>query len=224
MSEVVVEKDVIMTLQGFWEKNSKKILMVLGVVALAVGGWYAYGEFVKKPAEEKAADAMFKAEEYFAMDSCKLALNGDGSIKGFLNVMQNYSGTKAANLAQYYAGICYLKMGEYQQSVNKLNDFSTSSLPVQMVAYGALADAYSELNKKEDALTYYKKAATTNTNDEMGSAEYLWRAAQLLETMNKNSEAFEIYKEIKAKYPKAKQDIDKYIYKTGTPKNELSVQ
>ena len=167
---------------------------------------------------------MFKAEDYFAKDSFKLALDGDGTNKGVLNVIKTFSGTKAANLAHYYAGVSYLHLGDFNKAIENLKDFSTDSRPVQMVAYGALADAYSELKKNDDAISYYKKAASTFTEDEITSGEYLWRAGQLCETLNKNKEALEFYKEIKEKFPKSRQnEIDKFIYRLSIEKNEFSV-
>ena len=218
------EKDLLLGLQNFWETYQKKILIAVGAVVVVVGGWYSYNQFVKAPKELQAQEALFKAEDYFAKDSFKLALDGDGTNKGVLNVIKTFSGTKAANLAHYYAGVSYLHLGDFNKAIENLKDFSTDSRPVQMVAYGALADAYSELKKNDDAISYYKKAASTFTEDEITSGEYLWRAGQLCETLNKNKEALEFYKEIKEKFPKSRQnEIDKFIYRLSIEKNEFSV-
>ena len=221
MSEL--EQDYLLKIQGFWATYQKKILTVVGAVAVVFGGWYAYNEFVKAPKELKAQEALFKAEEYFGKDSFNLALNGDGTTKGVLNVIKNFDGTKAANLAHYYAGVSYLHLGDYSKAVENLKDFSSDSRAIQMFAYGALADAYSELKKNDDAISYYKKAASTFTEDEVTSGEYLWRAGQFCETINKNKEALEFYKEIKEKFPKCRQgEIDKFIYRLSIEKNEFS--
>ncbi len=219
------EKDYFLNILKFWETNQKRILTVLGTIALVIGGWYAYSEFIVAPNEQKAQETIFKAEEYFAQDSSKKVLDGDGTTKGVLYVIKNYSGTKAANLAHYYAGVSYLKLGDFNKAVEHLKDFSSKSAPLQMVAYGALADAYSELKKNDLAVDNYKKAASTFPVDELTSAEYLWRAGQLLETVNKPKEALDLYKEIKTKFPKAKAgEIDKYIYRLSIEKNEFSVK
>lgn len=225
MSEQLdLEQEFLPKLQNFWATYQKKILTVVGGAAIVVGGYYAYTEFVKAPKEQKAQEALFKAEEYFGMDSSRMVLDGDGTNKGVLNVIKNFSGTKAANLAHYYAGVSYLKLGDFAKALENLKDFSSNSKPVQMIAYGALADAYSELKKNDDAISYYKKAAAEFPTDEITSAEYLWRAGQLCETINKNKEALELYKEIKSKFPKAKQgEIDKFIYRLSIEKNDLSI-
>ncbi|MGL1213457.1 tetratricopeptide repeat protein, partial [Vibrio parahaemolyticus] len=91
----------------------------------------------------------------------------------------------------------YLKLGEFQNAINQLKDFSTDAKQVQMAAYGAMGDAYAELNKKTEAVEFYQKAGTAFEKDEFGSSEYLFRAALLNETLGKTKEALEIYKTIK---------------------------
>lgn len=218
------EHDYLLRATEFWKKSQKTILTIVGGVIVVIGGIYAYNEFVKEPKEQKAQEALFKAEEYFGQDSSRKVLDGDGTSKGVLFVIKNFSGTNAANLAHYYAGVSYLHLGEYAKAVEHLKDFSTDSRPIQMVAYGALADAYSELKKNDEAISYYKKAASTFTEDDLTSAEYLWRAGQFCETINKKKEALDFYKEIKANFPKAKQgEIDKFIYRLSIEKNDFSV-
>jgi tetratricopeptide (TPR) repeat protein len=205
-------------------KIQKPLLGAIVAVLVLGGGWFAYQQYVVKPKEEKAAEALFKAEQYFAMDSSKLVLNGDGQYKGVLNVISNFGGTKAANLAHYYAGISYLKLGEFENAVKHLKDFSTDAKQVQLLATGCLGDAYAELNKKEEAIDAYKKAAATFEEDETNASEYLFRAALLLETTGKTQEALELYKSLKTKFPKTDKGFqaDKYIYRLSIEKNDLA--
>lgn len=212
--------------RGFWEKFQRPIIAAGIAIILIAGGYLAYKKLYKEPAEEKAVDAMFKAEEYFRNDSLRLALNGDGQNKGFLNIIKNNGGTKAANLAHFYAGVCYLKLNDYNNAVKYLKDFKTGAAQIQMLAYGRLADAYSEQGKKEDAVEYYKKAGNYFEEDEFNSSEFLFRAGYLLESMGKNKEAVEVYKELKEKYPKTEKGFsaDKYIYRLSIEKNEFSVK
>lgn len=211
---------------GFWEKNRKVIIGVSVAIIVVVGGWLLYKNMIVGPKEERAAEAMFKAEEYFRTDSLAVALNGDGQNKGFLNVIKNFDGTKAANLAHFYAGVIYLKTHDFNNAVKHLKDFETESKQIQMVAYGRLGDAYSELGKKDEAVDYYKKAGKQFEADEFNSSEFLFRAGYLLESMGKNKEAIDIYKEIKEKYPKTEKgfSIDKYIYRLSVEKNDFSVK
>ncbi len=207
--------------QGFWEKFQKPILIIVAALVIGVGGWYGYTEYIVKPKEEKASDILFKAQQYFTMDSSNLVLNGDGQSKGVLFVINNYGGTKAANLSKYYAGVSYLKLGDFNNAVKYLKDFSTDAKQIQLMAYGCLGDAYSELNKKEEAVSNYKKAAAAFEEDESNSAEYLFRAALLEEAGGKTKEALDLYKELKEKFPKTEKGFqaDKYIYRLSIEKN-----
>lgn len=210
----------------FWIKYKNLIIGLLAAIILVVSGWLLYKNLVVKPKEERAAEAVFKAEEYFRNDSITLALNGDGQNRGFLNIIKNFDGTKAANLSHFYAGTIYLRTNDFNNAVKHLKDFSTDSKQIQMIAYGRLADAYSEQGKKDDAVTNYKKAGSYFPEDETNSSEFLFRAGYLLESMGKNKEAVDVYKELKQKFPKTEKgfSIDKYIYRLSVEKNDFSVK
>lgn len=212
------EEVIIAKAKDFWDKYNKPVLIALAAIIVLAGGYFGYQNFIKKPKEEKAADAIFKAEEYYRLDSVKLALNGDGQYPGFLSVMNKYSGTDAANLANFYAGSCYLKLGDNANAVKYLKKFSSSAKQIQARAYKLLGDAYADMGKNSDALEYYKKAANHFTEDQANSAEALFMAAYFADRVMKDSkEAISLYKELKEKYPNTQQglDADKYLAQLG---------
>jgi len=225
VSNVHVRQEPVTRAQGYWKKYYKAAAIVVAASIIGLGAWFAYDAWVVQPKEEKAEDAVFKAQQYFAQDSLRLALNGDGTNKGFLYIINNYSGTKTANTAKYYAGVCNLKLGNYNEAIKYLKDFTTDSKPVQMLAYGCLGDAYGEANKKGDAVDAYKKAATTFEDDQANSSEYLFRAALLNEVLGKNKEALDMYKQLKDKFPATMRgsQVDKYIYRLSIEPNDFSV-
>jgi tetratricopeptide (TPR) repeat protein len=199
----------------FAKKNQKSLTTLLVIVVVVLAGYFGFTELYQKPREVKAADALFAAEKYFAQDSSNFVLNGDGTSKGALYVIKEFSGTNAANLAKYYAGISYFRTGDFNKCIDYLNDFSTNAKQVQAIAYGTIGDAYSELKKNDEAVAAYKKAGAHFPEDEGISSEYLFRAAALLEANGKVDDAIAIYKDIKAKYPKTEKGFtaDKYIYR-----------
>lgn len=226
--QVVESGDTLLKMESFWQKNSKQILIAVGVIVIAIAGWYGYQSLVVAPKEDEAAGYIYKAEADFRKDSLTRALKGstETKSKGFLYVLNNYSGTKAGNLAKYYAGICYLRTGDFNNAVKYLSDFSTDAKQIQMMAYGALGDAYGELNKNDEAVASYKKAAATFDADQLNASEYLFRAGLKLEIMGKTKEAVEVYKELKEKFPQTEKgyQADKYIYRLSIEPNELSVK
>lgn len=222
----VVEKNALLRLQKFWFHYKTQISAVVIALIVIFGGWYGYVQLILNPREQKASEMIYQAQEYFAMDSCRLALNGDGTSKGFNYIINNFGGTKTANLAHFYAGVCYLKLGQFDNAIKYLSDFSTGSKQIQMIAYGTLADAYSEKNEMDKAVNYYQKAAQTFPSDENNSAEYLFRAGLLSETLGKNEDALKFYKKIKSDFPKSDKatQIDKYIYRLSIEANDFSTK
>lgn len=204
--------------KDFWSKYNRQITIIATIIILAGGGWLVYKYFYKEPNELKASDAIYKAEEYYRMDSLQKALNGDGLNPGFLRVISKYGGTDAGNLAHFYAGDIYLKLADYAKAVKHLKDFKTSSKQIQARTYKLLGDAYAELGKNQDAFDSYKKAAHYYEDDQENSSEYLFMAAYFADrVMKKTKEATELYKELKEKYPRTEKGInaDKYLAQLG---------
>lgn len=214
---------VVAKAKDFWTKYSKQIMIACTVIIVAVGGYYIYQNFFKNPKEAKAGESMFRAEEYYRMDSVNKALNGDGQNPGFLRIIKQYGGTKAGKLARFYAGSCYIKLNDNQNAITQLKKFSTSSKPLQAKAYKLLGDAYGDLGKNNEALEYYKKAAHHFEADETSSAEALFMAAYLdHKVINNTKEAIELYTELKKKFPEVRLSgesvselADKYLAQLG---------
>jgi tetratricopeptide (TPR) repeat protein len=206
------------SLNNFWTKYSKVITLVAGILIVTIAGFYSYQEFYQAPRKKKAVEAMFRAEDYYRQDSASLALNGDGQNLGFLAVINRYSGTKAANLANFYAGSCYLKLNDNAKAIDYLKKFSTDSELLQARAYKLLGDAYGDIGKNAEAVSYYKKAGNHFEKDEVNSPEYLFMAAYFADQVMKDSkQAIEIYEEIRAKFPRSQQsyDAEKYLARLG---------
>lgn len=190
--------------EHWYHQNNKMINNILiGIIAI-VAGFFAYNRFFKEPKIEKANDAMFRAQTYFGLDSLNWALNGDGANPGFLSIMDKYSGTPAANLSHYYAGVCYLKLGDFAKAEKHLKDFDGKGTMVALVAKGALGDTYMELNKVDDALKAYQEAAS-DANNILLTPIYLERQAMAYEIKNNQAEATKIYKRIVDEYPSSQQ-------------------
>lgn len=209
--------DLISRATGFWAANGKKVLTTLSILMVVVIGIFAYKNLISEPKEAKASEAMFRAQDYFGQDSVRMALNGDNINPGFLKIIDKFSGTKVANLAHFYAGSCYLKLGDFSKAIVQLKDFSTDSKQIQARALSLLGDAYSELGKKEEAAQNYSKAGKMFDKDDFNSPEYLFRAGYLYESIGKNKDAIDMYKIIKEKYAKSERgfDIDKYLARLG---------
>ena len=192
-----------------WDQYSKQLSLVALIIIFIVGAWYAYQEFYQSPKEKKAVEALFRAEEYYRKDSIALALNGDGQNLGFIKLIEKHNGTQAANLACFYAGSCYLKIGDNAKAITYLEKFSSDSKITQARAYKLLGDAFGDSGKNQEALEYYKKAGHYFEKDEVNSPDYLFMAAYFADqVMKDNAEAIALYEEIRSKYPRSQQSFD----------------
>ncbi|GAA3575493.1 tetratricopeptide repeat protein [Snuella lapsa] len=215
--------------EAFVEKNQKYIFIIIGVVALVVLGTLGYKEFIAKPKQTAAMNDMFQAQKYFDQaingvekDSLfNLALNGGEGKYGMLDIINEYSGTPAANLANYYAGTAYLRLKDYKKAVEHLSDFSSEDEVLAPLAKGNIGDAFVQLNQPEDALGYYEQAAKMR-NNEYTTPMYLYKAGAVALDLGKADKALEYFKRIKEEYPNATEasTIDVFIGKAQALANK----
>jgi len=199
--------------QSFFEKNQMKILGVVGLVLLLIAGYLIYKIAYQEPREKTAMAQMYKAEYQFQRDSFALALESPGAgYDGFLDIIDNYNGTKAANMAKYYAGICYLNLNRYDDALSYLGSYHESGNVTSITKYGAMGDAASENNDLEQALDYYYKAANGPGNKEL-TPYYLNKAGLLAKKLQRKEEAVKAFERIAADYPGSTEaaDASKYI-------------
>ena len=198
--------------EQYLEKNRKWLLIGVTVLVLLVVGYIAYSNLYSKPHELEAQVQAFYAEQQFAKDSFQVALNGDGNNLGFLQVLSDYSGTKMGNLSRYYAGICYRELGDLDNAIKYLKDYSLEDKMLAPVALGAIGDCYVEKGDATTGLTYYSKAIDYRENG-LTTPIFLLKRGLLYEGMSKWGEALNDYQLIKDSYPRSAQarDIDKFI-------------
>lgn len=198
--------------QDFFEKHQKTILAALLGIVLLVGGYLAYSLGYKAPQEKAAQMAVYKAQEQFARDSFALALeNPGGGFEGFLDIIDNYGGTKAGNLAKYYAGVSYLNLGRFPEAIDYLESFSAAGDVTPIMKSGALADAYAENGNLDKALGLYKQAANAE-NNEFLTPYYLYKYAMLSKKQGNASDAAAAFERIKKDYPNSTEAAEAERY------------
>lgn len=180
------------------ERHPKATVGVLIAVLVLVGGYFGF-QYFKDNQEAEAQQEMFQAIYYFESDSLDLALNGDGNNLGFINIIDDYGITDAANLANFYAGTAYLKQGKFEVARLYLEDFSSSDLLVQARAYSLVGDTYMEEGDYEQAASFYNKAANYKPN-KFFSPAYLMKAALAFEKSSQDQKAIAAYDKIINEY------------------------
>jgi tetratricopeptide (TPR) repeat protein len=198
--------------EKFVEENKNVIMGFVAAIILVIGGYMAFQNYYIQPMEKEATNELFHAKKYFEQDSLNLALNGDGQYRGLVDISQEYSMTKIGNLANYYAGVAYYRLGDYENAISYLDKFSGDDKMVAPIAKGVIGDSFVALNQLEDALDYYSKAADMGDNDFI-SPLYLQKAGNVAMEIGKFAKAEGFFNKIKENYPKSAegQSIDKFI-------------
>lgn len=203
-------------LTAFYDEKKNIVNTSVSVVLVLVVGYFVYTKMIKEPNEEKAANALAYPQLYFQADSLNLALNGDGKHKGLDKVAKQFGGTDAGNLANYYTGVSYLKMGEFPKAIKALQEFEGHGTLLAYQAWGALGEAYMETGNKAKAIEYFKKA-TDDKTDVLLTPMYLFQLGLAYEANNNPKDAKDAFKRVRDEFPKSMQarDIDKELARLG---------
>ncbi len=187
----------------FLENKKNRVIVfsvggLLAAIVLGLAGYNFYITDLNKTAQEE----LFQAQFYFEADSLGLALNGDGNSYGFLEIIDEFPGTKVANLSHFYAGASYLRLGDFDGAIRYLQEFSSSDYLVQARAYALIGDAYLEKDEFENAADYYQQAADYKANEHF-SPVYLKKLAIARENGGDLTGAMSAYQVIIDKFPQS---------------------
>ena len=194
----------------FFSSNKKAILIAVSAIIIACAGIFLYHRFGYIPARQEALGQMFPAEANFRNGEYEIALNGDGNVLGFAQVIDNY-GSKAGKAVYLYAGICELNLGNWNEAISYLKSYNGRDKIMKARATACIGDAYTGLNDYAQAVKYFEKAAATADN--AFAATYLLKAGVAYEALGNYDAALKAYDTIKNDYPMSMEamDIDKYI-------------
>ncbi|WP_299336822.1 tetratricopeptide repeat protein [uncultured Psychroserpens sp.] len=203
-------------------KNQKGIFVVVGLAALIVLGYLGYNKYIAEPKAEEAMNEMYTAQKYFdeavnaatGKDSLyNLALKGGEGKFGMVEIADQYSGTPAGNLANYYAGMAYLNTKDYTNAVKYLSGFSSDDNALSPIAKGGLGDAFVQLEQLPEALEYYEQAIKAAGDNSYTAPLYLFKAANVAQTLGNSEKALEYYKRIKSDFSLSDQatNIETFI-------------
>lgn len=172
-------------------------LVVLALIIVAIFG----GKKWMDGRESKAQTYLTQGQTYMAQGEFAKALNGEGKYPGFTKIAADYSFTDAANLANYFAGLCYFKEHKIKEAIQALESFSPQNdHSISAQATAALANAYAQDGQIEKAADTFLKAADIADNAAM-SPEFLVQAGELFIKADQKDKALKAFKEVKEEFP-----------------------
>lgn len=198
--------------EQFLENHLNLVLYVIGGIIIVVLGFLGIQKFMIAPKNVEAQEQIFAAQDYFSKDSFELAINGDGINLGFLDIIEDYGSTKAGKLANYYTGISYLHLGEYELAIDYLKKFNTDDMLLAPLTQSAIGDAYVELEDYNKAISSYKSALAENEN-EFTTPSIMVKLALVYEAQGEKEKAIETLETVKADYPRSSEvaNVEKSI-------------
>jgi tetratricopeptide (TPR) repeat protein len=205
--------EIVSRSEKFIENNKKNITYGIIAIAVLIGFVPAYHSLYLKPKAKNAAVALFKGEQYFMKDSFNLALNGNGvDYDGFEYIIDKFGGTKQANLAKAYAGICYYNLGDNENAIKILKSFKSDDENISPAIIGFIGDCCVDAGNIKEGVSYFVKAAAKANNDFL-SPLYLKKAGLAYEELRQYDDAVKAYTTIKEKHAASMEssDIEKYI-------------
>ena len=206
-AEAVVE--AVSKTEKFFQENGKLIAYICAAFVVVCAIVFCWFKFAYQPKVNEAQGQMAAAEQSFRAADYELALNGDGNALGFVQIIDEY-GKKAGKAVYFYAGVCELQLGEWEQAIKYLESYKGKDTILAARATACIGDAYVGLEDYKKALGYFEKAAQA---DNMYAAGYLLKAGAVAEALGENEKALSFYKKIKDQYPQSIEayDVDKYI-------------
>lgn len=214
---IVDVEEVLSKTELYVEENKQSLITIASIFIAIVGGYLAYNFIYLAEEEKTASSEMFTAQRYFEVDSLNKAIDGDGLSLGFIEIAENYGSTKSGNLAKYYLGLSYLKLGNYEEAIESLESFDGDDQIVASQAIGAIGDAHMEMGNTDEAITYYLKAAENNNNS-FTTPLFLKKAGVANEELGNFDMAVKLYERIKNEFGETIEgsQMEKYIARAKT--------
>ncbi|RYE36818.1 MAG: tetratricopeptide repeat protein [Sphingobacteriaceae bacterium] len=204
---------------NFVRENQKSLTFIVTAVLALIVIYFAYQKFYLAPREVTASNQMYVAQDFWEKKDWDKAINGDAGYPGFAKIVDEYSNTKAANLAYYYLGVAYLNKGDFKKAAENLTNYRGDDVIIASQALGNTGDAYVELKDFDKAITFYKKAVDKGNNS-FTSPIYLKKLGLVYENQKNYNDALDAYQKIKTDFPESNEatSIDKYIARVQAQK------
>ena len=174
---------------------------LLAIILLIILG----NRFYLQPKMEKGTAMILKPIEYYntALQTgdtllFQKALEGDEEYEGFEAIIEQCKMTRIANTARYFAGLCYLNMGQKEEALDYFKKFKHKENVYWYACQALIGDIYDDMQDESTAMKYYKKAV--KGDDPYYTPIALFKLGQMYEKQDKWKDALAQYEKIEQKY------------------------
>ncbi len=172
-------------IQEFYFAHKTVIISSAMAVILAIGLAIGY-HYWQKSQNKEALRLMSAAQTYFRQGEYEKALTGSAEdfTVGFKQIINEYGGTQAGNLAYYYAAVSAYNLGNIEQALNYIESYEPPEgiLGVAPISFhGTLQMAAGNF---EQAAELFVKAAEWDMNESTTPFNYLEAARAYRESGN----------------------------------------
>jgi len=193
--------------EKFAQDNWKKILVAAVAILVVVGGALLY-KSCDASNNKTALDSEEYAEATFYFD----AQQYEAALESYETVIANYGSTAVGNISKARAGLCNKELGNMEEAIKYLKDYSGSDNIIAPIMYSALGDCQVATDDYAAAAKNFEKAAELASNVDLSPA-FLKKAGLCYEKLGDNAKALKQYEAIKNNYPTSDlaSAIEKYI-------------
>lgn len=184
----------------FLEKNRTPVTIAVVAVLVLVAGVLGYRKFIAEPKAKQAAEAIWKAQYYFEIDSLDLALNGDGNYLGFAQVADEYGSTPTGKLAKFYIAVINHQKGDLETALQFYQEADLGDDVLRVMAVGNQGDILSDLGRPAEAAAQFMQAADLVKSD-YTTPMFLMKAGIVYQQQNDWKNAEKCFSRIANEYP-----------------------
>ncbi|MBQ2025045.1 MAG: tetratricopeptide repeat protein [Paludibacteraceae bacterium] len=192
-------ENAVLTTEAFIEKNQKQLMLAFVAILVVMTAWLGYRNLYQIPNNQEAELLVYAGQDYFNNAKYDIALNGDSvDFVGFVAIADEYGNTPSGELANAYAGLSYYKLGDYDNAIDYLSNYSAGDDILGYSVVGTIGDSYVQKGDVQAALPYLKQAA--QSGNIMIAATYSLKVARAYEFLGETAKALETYKFIEKEY------------------------
>lgn len=193
--------------EKFAQDNWKRILMAVVAIVVVASCCIFY-----KSCEANNTKTALDSEEYAEANFYFDAQQYEAALESYETVIANYGSTNVGNISKARAGLCNKELGNMDEAIKYLKDYSGSDKVIAPAMYSALGDCQVAIDDYAAAAKNFEKAAELASSVEL-SPLFLKKAGLCYEKLGDNAKALKQYEAIKKNYPASDMAgaIEKYI-------------